>query len=175
MKRSPLHRYTPIRGKTPLKRGAIKRRGTSSVSRSKLRLRGVSEVSVLKETIQGLVRDIVIVRDGGCILRDIQGVPTCNGYRKDGELILQADHLITRSNSATYADTRLIVCVCKGHHGWKRWNEKRYDEVVRTVLSEERVKLWDTCYADRYTAHRTGAHDWKLAIVLLTKEYEELL
>ena len=66
------------------------------------------------------MREIVIKRDGGCILRDIQGVSQCNGYRKDGKLILQADHLITRANSATYADTRLIVCVCKGHHGWKK-------------------------------------------------------
>ena len=39
------------------------------------------------------------------------------GFRNDGQLILQADHVITRANSATYAETHLIVCVCKGHHG----------------------------------------------------------
>jgi hypothetical protein len=37
----------------------------------------------------------------------------------------QADHLTTRANSATYADTRLIVCACKGAHGWKKWHACR--------------------------------------------------
>jgi hypothetical protein len=47
---------------------------------------------------------IVILRDGGCILRDTPHASACNGYAKDGHLILQADHLITRANSATYGD-----------------------------------------------------------------------
>jgi hypothetical protein len=84
----------------------------------------------VKQRIQDLVRDIVIKREGGCIFRgDVPNpegwtIPTCNGFAKDGHLILQADHLITRANSATYADTRLIVCLCKGHHGWKSWHER---------------------------------------------------
>jgi hypothetical protein len=49
--------------------------------------------------------------------------------------IHQADHLITRANSATYADTRLIVCACKGHHGWKKWHQKEYEALVRTLIS----------------------------------------
>jgi hypothetical protein len=83
---------------------------------SPLCLKGISDTATLKEEIQDLVRAIVIARDGGCIFYNLQGheMPMCNGYRKDG-------HLITRANSTAYADTRLIVCVCKDHHGWKRW------------------------------------------------------
>jgi hypothetical protein len=129
----------------------------------------------------------VIKRDGGCIFRGINayvfldggkigiahklsGFPKCNGHRNDGELILQADHLITRANSATYADTRLIVCVCKGHHGWKKWNEARYNELLREVLSPERVALWDKCHAARYKPTRMYASDWKMELAALKRE-----
>lgn len=65
----------------------------------------------LKDEIQALVRAIVIRRDGGCIFRNSIDAPSCNGFTKsDGpRLILQVDQLITRPNSDTYADTRLIV------------------------------------------------------------------
>jgi len=81
--------------------------------------------------------------------RDIhyRDFPECGGYRNDGELILQADHLITRANAATFADTRLIVCLCRDHHGWKSLGSNarkaEYDALVRTLISPERVKLWD--------------------------------
>lgn len=151
MKRSPLKRYTPLKAK------------------KRIRIAGVSETADLKEEIQNLVREIVIIRDGGCILRDHPG-HVCGGYRNDGEFILQADHLITRANSATYADTRLIVCVCKGLHGWKKYNEKQYDAIIRTVISPERVALWDRCHAARYTPVRTGAYEWKMAVIALKQE-----
>jgi hypothetical protein len=49
-----------------------------------------------------------------CILRNIRH---CGGepgftFLEDGvigKVVLQADHLITRANSATYADSRLVV------------------------------------------------------------------
>lgn len=91
-----------------------------------LHARADNETNDIKDRIQDLVRDIVIARDGGCIFRDApfevtQGSgPPCGGYAKDGHLILQADHLITRANGATYSDTRLLVCVCRNHHGWKK-------------------------------------------------------
>jgi hypothetical protein len=87
-------------------------------------------------------------------------VPPCNGYAKDGHLILQADHLIKRANGATYAVTRLIVCVCKGHHGWKKWNEARYNEIVRTLLPPDRVAHWDKAHAARYQPTRMFTSDW---------------
>jgi hypothetical protein len=87
-------------------------------------------------------------------MRDIPHAPACNGYRNDGELVLQADHLITRASNATYADTRLIVCVCKGHHGWKKWHEKEYEALVRTLISPERVALWKRCEEDSWRTCR---------------------
>lgn len=141
------------------------------MKRTRLKQKSDSENSLVKERIQGLVRDIVILRDGGCVLRYLQdfdgdkrhlsfSVPRCNSYAKDGHLVLQADHLITRSNSATFSDTRLIVCICRGHHGWKKWNEQRYNEIVRNLLSSDRVSLWDRCHAARYKPTRMGVSDW---------------
>lgn len=156
-----------------MKRGGYLQRYTTLKTKTKLRVRGHSDVAEVKDTIQGVVRDIVIIRDGGCLLRNYPG-HVCGGFRNDGELILQADHLITRANAATYADTRLIVCVCKGAHGWKKWNEQRYNEIVRTLLSPERVALWDACHADRYKAHRTTLYDWRMALAALQQERRQI-
>jgi hypothetical protein len=70
------------------------------MKRTPILAQGRSETSVIKREIQDAVREIVIKRDGGCILAH---TGNCNGYAKDGHLILQADHLITRANAATYA------------------------------------------------------------------------
>jgi hypothetical protein len=122
--------------------------------------KGTSDTALIKDEIHHWVRAIVIKHDGGCIARN-EPWHTCSGYRNDGELILQADHIITRSNSATYADTRLIVCICKGLHGWKKWNEKRYNELIRPLIGPDRAALWDRCHAARYTPTRMYASDRK--------------
>jgi hypothetical protein len=147
-----------------MKRGGPLKRKTS------LKAHGKSDTAQTKKRIQDLVREIVMRRDGGCIFRHSYDVSGCNGFAKDGHLILQADHLITRANSATYADTRLIVCLCKGHHGWKKWHEREYNALVRTLLSPERAKLWDDCERDSWRPHRTGAYDWMLAEAALKQE-----
>lgn len=153
-----------------MKRSGFKRKVYKPLKKTKLNVVGHSSASKLKEEIQKLVRDIVIIRDGGCIFRNIVG-HDCSGYANDGHLILQADHLITRANSATYADTRLIVCVCKGAHGWKKYHEKEYNKLIRTILSKEIIKLWDRCEEDR--ARHTGRpQDWRVHILLLKKELE---
>lgn len=156
----------------------------------KLNTRSSNETNDVKDHIQALVREIVIARDGGCILGDrvksnangstitlysttFLGVPSCNGHAKDGHLILQADHLITRANSATYADTRLIVCVCIGHHGWKKWNEARYNEIVRQLLPADRVALWDKAHAARYQPTRMFTSDWLKEEAALKQELKE--
>ena len=58
-------------------------------------------------------------------------------------MILQADHLITCANAATYADSRLVVCVCKAHLGWKslgsNMRKAQYETVVKQVLPPERL------------------------------------
>lgn len=138
-----------------------------------MRLHAQNDSATLKVDIQAYVREIVILRDGGCWARN-ESWHRCNGYRKDGELILQADHMVTRANSATYADTRLIVCVCKGLHGWKKWNEKEYDKRLKPLLSPERVALWEAASADRYRPVRMGAYDWQMEIVNLKRELLEL-
>jgi hypothetical protein len=163
VKRTPLARKTPLTAKTGIKRT------------KRIKVAGTSETADLKVRIQELVREIVIKRDGGCILRNICGIPACNGYRKsDGELILQADHLITRANSATYADTRLIVCVCQGHHGWKKWHKEEYDALVKSVIGGDRAMLWARCEEDSWRPNRTSAYDWRLHVAALEQELRGL-
>lgn len=149
-----------------MKRGGFLKRKTP------LRVKGHSDTADIKEEIQNTVRDIVIERDGGCIARD-EDWHTCGGYAKDGHLILQADHLETRASSATYADTRLIVCVCKGLHGWKKWNEKEYNERIRPLIGEERCKLWDKAHAARYQPHRKYTYDWNMELAALKQELRQ--
>jgi hypothetical protein len=151
-----------------VKRGGYLQRHTPLKSKTRLRIKGVSDTAELKDEIQELVRDIVIIRDGGCVLYPGHN---CSGFRKDGALILQADHLITRANSATYADTRLIVCVCKGAHGWKKWHEREYNALLKEhILPADRVALWERCERDSWKPVRTGAYGWKTAIVALKQE-----
>lgn len=178
--------------KKPMKRTQFKRKSYTPLKRSKLRLQGVSSASVAKREIQALVRQIVILRDQGCILDPTKAnslyfqstrsiglnplhVPPCNGYAKDGHLILQADHLLSRSHSATYGDTRLIVCVCKGHHGWKsvgnNLRKEIYDKLVRQILSPQRIALWDMAEA---TKHKPVKMDWQLVKVALQAELKAL-
>jgi hypothetical protein len=100
-----MNRNTPLRRKTPLKRT------------SKLNIESDADSAVVKKRIQALLRETAILRDGGCVLRWYPEAGECGGYRKDGQFILQAEHLVTRSSSATYADMRNIVCLCVHHHG----------------------------------------------------------
>lgn len=141
--------------------------------RTKLNVVGHSTTSELKAEIQRLVRLICCYRDGGCVLRNLRH---CGGeaFIEDdkifGNNVIQADHLITRANSATYGDTRLIVCLCKNCHAWKKWNDKQYDALVKTVISKDRVDLWDKCLKDSWKPVRTGATDWQMVILALKQE-----
>jgi len=150
--------------KTPFKRKVYK-----PLKRTKLRVAGHSTSSEDKREIQTLLREIVIKRDKRCIL---YGKRCYHEYGKD-DIVWQAEHLIERSNSATYADTRLVVLVCKNCHGWKHFkksNHDQYDEWVKEKLSPEIIKYWDRCKAD-WGAHKT---DWKLTIVALKQELKQL-
>lgn len=150
-------RRTPLKTKTPI------------------RVAGHSDTAEIKQRIQGWLRDIVIIRDGGCILRNVR---YCNGLPNTQGVVLQADHLITRANSATFADSRLVVCVCQSCHGWKsigsNRNKAQYDALVRTLLPAERVKLWDAAEQDSWRPHRTFMSDWKLIEVALESELRSL-
>lgn len=92
-----MNRSTPIKQRTPLAK------------------KGKSETALIKKEIQTLLRELVMECDGGCILRDVR----CGHEIGDPGIVFQAEHLIERSNSATYADPRLVVCICKGCHYWK--------------------------------------------------------
>lgn len=136
----------------------------------RLARRNLSETNLVKDEIQAFLREIVMRRDGGCILRTIRG---CGAVLGDSGVVFQADHLIERSNSATYADSRLVVCVCKGCHGWKHFkksNHDEYDAMVRSLLPKERVELWDRCRATQWKPTRMFTSDWKKELAVLKQE-----
>ena len=136
-----------------------------------LRAKGKSDTAKLKNEIQSLLRSIVIIRDGGCILRNIRH---CGGTPNTPGVVLQADHLVTRANSATFADSRLVVCVCRSCHYWKsvgsNRNKAQYDALVKTIIESERVRLWERAEQDSWRPHRTSASDWRLEIAALRQE-----
>lgn len=145
--------------KTPLKR------------RTGLRMRGVSDSSVLKEQIQEMLRKVVIKRDKGCILRDYKEAGMCGPRRKDGELVLQAEHLNGRSNMVSFADSRNCVCLCQRHHiYWKPQNSKRYWEIIEESIGPNRWEMIEDWMDDR-KPHKV---DLKLALLVLLKEYQSL-
>lgn len=162
-----------------MKRTPFKRKIGKPIKRSRIRVKGVSDTAIIKDDIQDTLRLIVTYRDGGCVLRGIRG---CGGEAEVVEgkvvsdVVIQADHLVTRANSATYADVRLVVCICKGCHGWKHWHEKEYEKLVRTVLPPERIKLWDQ--AEEYRqAHKTQKMDWNIELIALKStlsKYQQL-
>ena len=161
------------RGTSQLKRSGFKHKPISEMKpmkRSKLRVVGQSTTSDLKKDIQALVREIVMKRDGGCWLRHYGESGACGGHRKDGELILQGEHLHTRSNAASFSDTRLIVCICLRHHMyWKPQHSALYNELAEKFIGKERGKLWKRVREDR----RPHKVDLKLEIVALEAELKE--
>ena len=138
--------------------------------KKKLNVVGHSTTAQDKKEIQRLLREIVMLRDKKCILYGKR----CHHQIGVEGIVWQAEHLIERSNSETYADSRLVVLVCKNCHGWKHFkksNHDQYDEWVRESLSPERVKLWDEC---RKNLWKPCPQDWKLHITLLNKELSTL-
>ena len=133
-----------------------------------LHKKGKSDNTEIRDTIQSLLREIVMIRDGGCILRKYR---RCGG--EIGQVVIQADHLITRSNSATFADERLVVCLCKSCHGWKHWHEKEYDALVKRILPKNRVELWEKCELERQS-HRAIKMNWILEIIHLRQVLKKL-
>lgn len=147
-----------------MKRGGYLKRKT------KLRVKGQSSTAQIKQEIQDTAREAVIIRDKKCVLYGIK----CNHKVGDEGVVWQAEHLIERSNSATYADLRLIVLVCKNCHGWKHFkksNHDQYDEWVKQVISPERVAHWERCKKDSWRASKV---DWKLELAGLQQELNKL-
>ncbi len=165
-----LKRKTPLkRSKIPLKRSRIplKRGG-------RLRTVHPSDTNHIKEQIQVALREISIIRDGGCVFRNYPESGACGGYRKDGALILQFDHLNSRSHAISFADHRLGVCACKRHHMYfKKQEPDMYMKIVRKQIGEERSALLDRVQEER-RAHRKFTHDWKLDLIALEQHLKSL-
>src|SRR5436853_7479630 len=107
--------------------------------RTPMKQKSNSETAEIKERIQALLRAAVIQRDGGCIFRHYPEAGACGSYRKDGVLILQADHLNTRARNISYGDVRLAgVRMPASPH------------LLEAAISR-------SIHAHRARAHRTGA------------------
>lgn len=160
MKRNHWNSHFKVKAQKPLKK-------------SVLRKLGKSPASVIKREIQRLLREICLKRDKGCILRSVR----CGAVLGDRGVVWQADHLLSRSNAATYGDPRLVTLVCKSCHAWKslgsNLRKSEYDRLVRSILLPERVKLWDLAEieAGRYKGVKV---DWLLTELALKKELELL-
>lgn len=134
------------------------------MKKTRLRRTGKSETALLKQAIQAELRRIVIARDGGCWLRHYPEAGACGKYRKDGQLILQAEHLETRAHAISFSDPRLVVCICQRHHiYWKPQHSKRYNKLAADFIGPERAALWQRVSED----HRAYKVDLKLELIAL--------
>jgi hypothetical protein len=146
-----------------LKRTGFKRKpeGKKLARTGRLATRSKSSVSTTKERIQSLIRARAIERDGGCVLRHYAEAGECGWLTKDGELILQGEHLNGRSNSVSYGEMENIVCLCINHHfNFKKYHSNLYWILIRRHLGEKRWKKVEGWILDR-SAHRFTALDWK--------------
>lgn len=144
-----------------------------TLKRSTLRKISKDPVAETKRRIQALLRDICMARDSGCILAQVR----CNRRIGDAGVVWQADHLISRSNSATYGDPRLVVLICRDCHGWKslgsNLRKAEYDRLVRSILPLERVKLWDMAELEA-GRHKGVKVDWTMTEIVLQAELDKL-
>jgi hypothetical protein len=145
------------------------------MKRTKLKRKGTSPQAIIKDQIQAILRQIVIARDGGCIFRHYKNeinhqYRECGGWRKDGGLILQAEHLHTRANASSFSDTRLVICICQRHHiYYKPQHSNEYYRIVKKHIGPARTKLLEAVQQDR-TAHKV---DMMLELVALKQELKK--
>lgn len=141
-----------------MKRGGFLPRDTP------LKKKSTSESAVAKDNIQALLRAIVIIVDGGCVLRHYSEAGPCSGWRQDGELILQAEHLVTRGNSVSYGDLRNIVCLCRDHHlSFKPTYGRIYWELIERYVGPERWAWIKRVEAEEraHKPYRFTAYEWQ--------------
>ena len=165
MRETPLNRRTPLKAKK------------TALKRTKIRVVGQSSKSELKSEIQAILRAIVILRDKGCFLRHFSkeiesNYVSCGGIRNDGNLILQAEHLHSRANANSFAESRINVCTCQRHHiYYKPQYPATYNALARKFIGEKNYRLWEVIRTDR-TPHKI---DLKLSKIALEQELRTLL
>lgn len=143
-----------------------------SMRKSSLNKESNTAKAIQKRDIQSKLRQGAILRDGGCILRHYSEAGICSDRRNDGELILQADHLITRGNSATYADLRNVVCLCRGHHiRFKKTHSFLFWKLVERHIGPDRWKWFKLAEADK---SRVNKPDWQASILALDQDIKNL-
>lgn len=131
-----------------------------------------SPVAVAKRHIQALLRTYVILRDDGCILRKHPETGKCGGVRKDGEIILQAEHIFTRANSSTFADLENVVCLCLRHHFYfKPQHSDAYLRIIQDFLGPEKYEKLRQ--RSLLSLHMT-VYDWSMAVTKLQAEIKKL-
>ncbi len=136
------------------------------MKRSRLKKKGSSKVSVIKDKIQGALRAKAFERDKTCVIgQNLHMVPLvyreCGPFRNDGEMILQAEHLVGRANSASYADMDNIVLICQRHHFYfKKQHPLRYAEIIKKHIGPERWQKVQDYEQNMKPTHMVLA-DWK--------------
>src|SRR3990167_2225956 len=142
--------------------------------RTPLNKKGKSETVKCKVRIQALVRELAIKRDGGCVLRNFPETGKCGGYRNDGQLILQAEHLNTRERNISYGDMRNIVCLCLRHHGFfKQQNGALYWDLIRKHIGEKRWGWLQKVIKDK-KSYQMGIYEWSAIELALKQELNQL-
>lgn len=126
-------------------------------------------VSQVKKKIQAKLRENAIERDKTCIIgQNASLLPlnwrVCAPRRQDGEIIVQAEHLVGRANSASYADMDNIVLLCMRHHFYfKTQHPALYWEIVRKYIGEKRWEKTQKWEHD-YTPHHFVASEWRMML-----------
>lgn len=130
-----------------------------------------------KDHIQDLLREIALLRDGGCVFRgkEIGGqLHQCSSNAtKDGHLVLQYDHLNPRSYNVSFYNLDLGVIICQGLHGWKKWHKEEYDAAVKKLIGKKRTALWERIAADK-KAYPMSAWDWAKVELALQSDLHAL-
>lgn len=154
-----------------MKRTGFKQKLRKPLRRTKLRLVGHSTTTELKADIQALLRELAIKTYGTCVLSKYPETGKCGSYTKSGNLILQAEHLNGRSNTATFGDMRNIVLLCQRHHiYWKPQNSEKYWELIRKIIGEERWNWYKRASEDR----KAYKIDLKLVKLALEQDLKNL-
>lgn len=145
------------------------------MKRAYLRKEGKSPTAQCKKRIQSLLREIAIIRDKHCFLSNYPESGKCGGYRNDGELILQYDHLNTRTANSSYGDSRFGVLVCKKHHiYWKPQFPFEYEKCAIDFIGPKRAELLYKVRADK-RSYPMGIYEWSKCELGLIQELKDIM